>query len=324
MIPSPTASTTSTPRYYPFSAIVGQEKMKRALLINLIDPSLGGVLILGEKGTAKSTIVRALSQLLEGLSVVELPIGTTEDKLIGSIDVEQALATGELSFAPGILARAHGQILYVDEVNLLEDYLVDILLDVAAMGVNHVEREGISHSHPARFTLVGTMNPEEGDLRPQLLDRFALSVEVHGERSVAARSQVLQRRLSFEQDPEAFYRDYATQEAELAQCIRQARQLLPEVSYSEPLVELIARLGIELQVDGHRADIMLLKAARATAALEGARELTAEHVYEAAELVLPHRLRRLPFEERYFSAADIRQLCTRLLAEAQGQPELVR
>ena len=224
--------------------------MKRALLLNLVDPSLGGVLILGEKGTAKSTIVRALSQLLEGLSVVELPIATTEDKLVGSIDVEHALATGELRFAPGIFARAHGQILYVDEVNLLEDYLVDILLDVAAMGVNHIEREGISHSHPARFTLVGTMNPEEGHLRPQLLDRFALSVEVRGERSVSARREVLQRRLDYERDPEAFCARYREEEEQLGERLRQARLRLPQLRYAEPLVELVARLGIELQVDG--------------------------------------------------------------------------
>lgn len=314
---SPTPSGSSTqPRYFPFSAIVGQEKMKRALLLNLVDPSLGGVLILGEKGTAKSTIVRALSQLLEGLSVVELPIATTEDKLVGSIDVEHALATGELRFAPGILARAHGQILYVDEVNLLEDYLVDILLDVAAMGVNHIEREGISHSHPARFTLVGTMNPEEGHLRPQLLDRFALSVEVRGERSVAARREVLQRRLDYERDPEAFCARYREEEEQLGERLRQARLRLPQLRYAEPLVELVARLGIELQVDGHRSDIMLLKAALATAALEGVEELSPEHVYTAAELVLPHRLRRLPFEERYFAAEDIRQLCERLFTES--------
>ncbi len=314
---SPTPSGSSTqPRYFPFSAIVGQEKMKRALLLNLVDPSLGGVLILGEKGTAKSTIVRALSQLLEGLSVVELPIATTEDKLVGSIDVEHALATGELRFAPGILARAHGQILYVDEVNLLEDYLVDILLDVAAMGVNHIEREGISHSHPARFTLVGTMNPEEGHLRPQLLDRFALSVEVRGERSVAARREVLQRRLDYERDPEAFCARYREEEEQLGERLRQARLRLPQLRYAEPLVELGARLGIELQVDGHRSDIMLLKAALATAALEGVEELSPEHVYTAAELVLPHRLRRLPFEERYFAAEDIRQLCERLFTES--------
>ena len=312
---TPPGSSTQ-PRYFPFSAIVGQEKMKRALLLNLVDPSLGGVLILGEKGTAKSTIVRALSQLLEGLSVVELPIATTEDKLVGSIDVEHALATGELRFAPGILARAHGQILYVDEVNLLEDYLVDILLDVAAMGVNHIEREGISHTHPARFTLVGTMNPEEGHLRPQLLDRFALSVEVRGERSVAARREVLQRRLDYERDPEAFCARYREEEEQLGERLRQARLRLPQLRYAEPLVELVARLGIELQVDGHRSDIMLLKAALATAALEGAEELSPEHVYTAAELVLPHRLRRLPFEERYFAAEDIRQLCERLFAES--------
>lgn len=303
------------PYYFPFSAIVGQEKMKRALLLNLIDPTLGGVLILGEKGTAKSTIVRALSQLLEGLSVIELPIATTEDKLVGSIDVEHALSTGELRFSPGILARAHKQILYVDEVNLLEDYLVDILLDVAAMGVNHIEREGISHSHPARFTLIGTMNPEEGSLRPQLLDRFALSVEVCGERNVSARCEVLQRRLDYERDPQSFCARYREEDEALAGRVRQARSLLPQLRYTEPLLELIARLGIELEVDGHRSDIMLLKAALATAALEGATELSVEHVYTAAELVLPHRLRRLPFEERYFAAEDIRQLCERLFEE---------
>lgn len=225
-----TASVDSIthPYYFPFSAIVGQEKMKRALLLNLIDPTLGGVLILGEKGTAKSTIVRALSQLLEGLSVIELPIATTEDKLVGSIDVEHALSTGELRFSPGILARAHKQILYVDEVNLLEDYLVDILLDVAAMGVNHIEREGISHSHPARFTLIGTMNPEEGSLRPQLLDRFALSVEVCGERNVSARCEVLQRRLDYERDPQSFCARYREEDEALAGRVRQARSLLPQ------------------------------------------------------------------------------------------------
>ena len=183
------------------------------------------------------------------------------------------------------------------------------------MGVNHIEREGISHSHPARFTLIGTMNPEEGSLRPQLLDRFALSVEVCGERNVSARCEVLQRRLDYERDPQSFCARYREEDEALAGRVCQARSLLPQLRYTEPLLELIARLGIELEVDGHRSDIMLLKAALATAALEGATELSVEHVYTAAELVLPHRLRRLPFEERYFAAEDIRQLCERLFEE---------
>lgn len=308
-------STSTVPIYFPFSAIVGQEKMKRALLLNVVDPSLGGVLILGEKGTAKSTIVRALSTLQAGMTVVELPIATTEDKLIGSIDIEHAISTGEVCFSPGILARSHGNILYVDEVNLLEDYLVDVLLDVAAMGVNHIEREGISYAHPARFTLVGTMNPEEGDLRPQLLDRFALSVEVRGERSVEARSEVLKRRLAFERDPKGFVESYGEEEERLRRILQVARELLPRIVYSDVLVEVIARIGIELQVDGHRADITLLKAALATAALEGSETLTSSHIYSAAELVLPHRLRRMPFEQAYFSADDLRLLCERLIPD---------
>lgn len=279
--------------------------MKRALILNLIDPSIGGVLILGEKGTAKSTSVRSLSSLHGGLSVVELPIGTTEDKLVGSIDIEHALSTGELRFSPGILARAHKNILYIDEINLLEDYLVDILLDVAAMGVNHIEREGISHQHEARFTLVGTMNPEEGELRPQLLDRFGLSVEVYGERTIETRTQVLQRRLAYERDPQKFVEGFAQEEEALRERIAKAQQLLHTIEYSDALVALIARIGIELQVEGHRADITLLKTALATAALEGATDLREEHIYSAAELVLPHRLRRLPFERSYFSATEL-------------------
>ena len=307
--------TSTVPIYFPFSAIVGQEKMKRALLLNVVDPSLGGVLILGEKGTAKSTIVRALSTLQSGMTVVELPIATTEDKLIGSIDIEHAISTGEVCFSPGILARSHGNILYVDEVNLLEDYLVDILLDVAAMGVNHIEREGISYAHPARFTLVGTMNPEEGDLRPQLLDRFALSVEVRGERSVEARSEVLKRRLAFERDPKGFVETYREGDESLRRDLMSARELLPRIVYSDTLVEVIARIGIELQVDGHRADIILLKTALATAALEGSDTLAPRHIYSASELVLPHRLRRLPFDQPYFSAEELRVFCERLIPE---------
>lgn len=298
---------------YPFSAVVGQEKMKRALLLNLIDPSLGGVLILGEKGTAKSTIVRALSTLVEGMRVVELPIASTEDKLIGSVDIEHALKTGEVRFDPGILYHAHGNLLYVDEINLLEDHLVDALLDVAAMGINHIEREGVSYSHPARFALVGTMNPEEGDLRPQLLDRFAMSVEVSGERDLVLRAEILRRRLEYERDPSAFVHRYDEEERQLSEAILLARSLLPSVAYSDEVLELIARMSIALEVDGHRADIMLLKASLALAAYEGQRAVTPEHVYEAAELVLPHRLRRLPFDTAYFSAEQIRQFCAQFV-----------
>lgn len=298
---------------YPFSAVVGQEKMKRALLLNLIDPSLGGVLILGEKGTAKSTIVRALSTLVEGMRVVELPIASTEDKLIGSVDIEHALKTGEVRFDPGILYHAHGNLLYVDEINLLEDHLVDALLDVAAMGINHIEREGVSYSHPARFALVGTMNPEEGDLRPQLLDRFAMSVEVSGERDLVLRAEILRRRLEYERDPSAFVHRYDEEEHQLSEAILLARSLLPSVAYSDEVLELIARMSIALEVDGHRADIMLLKASLALAAYEGQRAVTPEHVYEAAELVLPHRLRRLPFDTAYFSAEQIRQFCAQFV-----------
>lgn len=181
---------------FPFTAIVGQEKMKKALLLNLINPKIGGVLIKGEKGTAKSTIVRALAQLLPDLQVVELPLGATEDKVVGTLDIEHAIKHGEKKFEPGILAKAHKNILYVDEINLLDDHLVDILLDVAAMGVNTVEREGISHSHHSNFILVGTMNPEEGDLRPQLLDRFGLTIEVSGEADIETRVDVIRRRLA--------------------------------------------------------------------------------------------------------------------------------
>lgn len=298
---------------YPFSAVVGQEKMKRALLLNLIDPSLGGVLILGEKGTAKSTIVRALSTLVEGMRVVELPIASTEDKLIGSVDIEHALKTGEVRFDPGILYHAHGNLLYVDEINLLEDHLVDALLDVAAMGINHIEREGVSYSHSARFALVGTMNPEEGDLRPQLLDRFAMSVEVSGERDLVLRAEILRRRLEYERDPSAFVHRYDEEEHQLSEAILLARCLLPSVAYSDEVLELIARMSIALEVDGHRADIMLLKASLALAAYEGQRAVTPEHVYEAAELVLPHRLRRLPFDTAYFSAEQIRQFCAQFV-----------
>ena len=221
---------------YPFTAIVGQDEMKLALLLNAINPSIGGVLIEGEKGTAKSTAVRALPSLLppmetgtDAMTVVELPINATEDRVVGSINLEKALQEGVKAFEPGILHAAHQNILYVDEVNLLDDHIVDILLDVAAMGVNTVEREGVSHSHPSRFILVGTMNPEEGDLRPQLLDRFGLSVMVYGEQDPAQRMEVIKRRLAFGDDPEAFIASYEESEQALHERLLQAR------NYCQPL-----------------------------------------------------------------------------------------
>lgn len=316
---------------YPFSALVGQEKLKTALLLNLVEPRLGGVLIQGEKGTAKSTAVRGLAELMDEVEVaegcpfhcrmdgealcdecrssparravpyrrrvVELPVSATEDRVVGTLDLERALKEGVRAFEPGLLAQANGNILYVDEINLLEDHIVDVLLDSAAMGVNTVEREGISYSHPARFILVGTMNPEEGDLRPQLLDRFGLMVEVHGEQEAEARKEVVRRRLAFEENPAAFCARWAPEQEALRRRIGSAQALLPQVSLPEPLFDTVARVCTALQVDGHRADITMLKTARALAALDGRQEAAEGDLRQAAELALPHRLRRAPFEQ---------------------------
>ncbi len=292
---------------FPFTAIAGQEAMKKALLLNLINPKIGGVLIQGEKGTAKSTIVRALAQLQAGMEVVDLPIGASEDKVIGSLDIEHAIQKGEKQFEPGILAKAHRNILYVDEINLLEDHIVDILLDVAAMGVNTVEREGISHSHPSEFILVGTMNPEEGDIRPQLLDRFGLTIEVRGETDLATRVEILKRRLAFEQNPQAFCQEYSKEEHQLTQNIEKARKLLPMVKCPNHLYELIAKISVAIGVDGHRADLVMLKTAITLAAFYHREEVTNEDIYEAATLALPHRMKRLPFENREFSAEELQK-----------------
>ncbi len=281
--------------------------MKKALLLNLINPKIGGVLIQGEKGTAKSTIVRALAQLQAGMEVVDLPIGASEDKVIGSLDIEHAIQKGEKQFEPGILAKAHKNILYVDEINLLEDHIVDILLDVAAMGVNTVERESISHSHPSEFILVGTMNPEEGDIRPQLLDRFGLTIEVRGENDLATRVEILKRRLAFEQNPQAFCQEYSKEEQQLTQNIEEARELLPAVKCPNHLYELIAKISVAIGVDGHRADLVMLKTAMTLAAFYHREEVTNEDIYEAATLALPHRMKRLPFENREFSAEELQK-----------------
>lgn len=315
---------------YPFSAIVGQENMKLALILNLINPALGGVLIRGEKGTAKSTAVRGLCRLLEEVMVVrgcafhcrphvqplcddcaskesyetvpytrrvvELPISATEDRVVGALNIEQAIKKGEKVFEPGILAEANGNILYVDEINLLDDHIVDILLDSAAMGVNTVEREGVSYTHPSRFVLIGTMNPEEGDLRPQLLDRFGLVVEIRGEQEIEKRSELIRRRMEFERNPEEFARFWSKEDAVLKEKIVQAQSLLPFVKIAEDCYRDAAKIGAALHVDGHRADITLLKTASTMAAFAGEKSVTRKHILDAAKLALPHRMRRLPFD----------------------------
>ncbi|MEG0970723.1 MAG: AAA family ATPase, partial [Acidaminococcaceae bacterium] len=318
---------------YPFTAIVGQEDMKLSLILNVINPSLGGVLIKGEKGTAKSTAVRALAELLPALlsvegckfhcdplepnllcencskkyqngtlvtnnvgkmKVVELPVSATEDRVVGTLDIEHAIKHGEKKFEAGILAQANRNILYVDEINLLDDHVVDVLLDAAAMGINTVEREGISYSHPAKFVLVGTMNPEEGDIRPQLLDRFGLSVVVTGEHEHEKRVEVIKRRLAYEEDADKFIASYAAEQEVLSARIMQARQILTTVSISDQLLAAVATVAIELGVDGHRADITVIKAALTLAAFAGRTEVILEDIKNAAKLVLPHRMRRRP------------------------------
>lgn len=298
---------TGTHRY-PFTAIVGQEKMKLALLLNVMNPKLGGVLISGEKGTAKSTAVRALADLLPDLQVVNLPVSATEDRVVGSLDIEHAIKHGEKKFEPGLLAKADGHILYVDEINLLEDHLVDVLLDAAAMGSNTVEREGVSHSHSARFVLIGTMNPEEGDLRPQLLDRFALSVDVSGEDDVHQRMEVIRRRLQFEADPRSFCEAYETDQQALAAQIHKARAVLGEVKLSSEILSLAAQLSIQLDIQSHRADIMMIKTAMTIAALHDRTSIEVADMQQAASLVLPHRMRQTPFEDSGFRGVHVERM----------------
>lgn len=318
---------------YPFTAIIGQEKMKKGLILNAINPRLGGILIRGEKGTAKSTAVRALAALLpeievvlgcpyncdpqdlahlcefcrarlkagrqlkkttDQVKVIDLPVSATEDRVVGSLDFEYAIKCGKPRFEPGILAKANRGIIYIDEVNLLDDHIVDILLDVAAMGINVVEREGISYSHPAEFILVGTMNPEEGELRPQLTDRFGLCVQVEGVMDPKERVEIAKRREAFDADPRGFIARWAAEEQQLRERIVSARQRLSMVNISTEMIELIARLSLEALVAGHRADITMASAARTIAAWYGRTEVTEQDVYEVAELVLSHRMREAP------------------------------
>jgi len=317
---------------YPFSALVGQEKMKTALILSVINPALGGVLIRGEKGTAKSTAVRALAALLpeqeiiEGCQfacapdekdywceacrsrtefsvrrrrrpLVELPIGATEDRLLGSINMEEALSKGQSKFEPGLLAEANRGLLYVDEVNLLDDHLVDSLLDAAAMGRNFVEREGVSVNHPARFTLIGTMNPEEGELRPQLLDRFGLCVEVKGLDEADLRQQVIRRRLDYENNRAVFVDCFKPAEEQLGLDIDRAMNRLPQVRLNEETIDQAVKICLTLGVDGHRGDLTVAKTALTLAAWKGKGSPDQEDVLEAAELALPHRMRRKPFQD---------------------------
>lgn len=289
-------------RPYPFSAIVGHDQLRLALLLCAVRPEIGGALIRGEKGTAKSTAVRGLAALLSAATgsdsgLVEMPLGATEDRVIGSLDLQRVLRDGEHAFSPGLLARAHGGVLYVDEVNLLHDHLVDVLLDAAAMGRVHIERDGISHSHEARFVLIGTMNPEEGELRPQLLDRFGLTVDVRASRDVDVRVQVIRQRMAYEADPDGFAERYAAADAELALRIAAARAVVDDVVLPDNELRRIAALCAAFDVDGMRADLVVARTAVAHAAWRGARTVEEQDIRVAAELALPHRRRRDPFDD---------------------------
>ena len=305
--------------HYPFSAIVGHDRLRLALVLCAVRPEIGGVLIRGEKGTAKSTAVRALAAVLAQADansrLVELPIGATEDRVIGSLDLKKVLADGEHAFAPGLLARADGGVLYVDEVNLLPDHLVDVLLDAAAMGRVHVERDGVSHSYESRFVLVGTMNPEEGELRPQLLDRFGLTVDVAASRDVAVRTEVIRRRLAFESDPQGFAAQWAQADADLAHRIAEARRLIAHVVLDDAELNRIAAVCAAFDVDGMRADLVVARTAIAHAAWRGAVAVTAEDVRVAAELALPHRRRRDPFDDPGLDPAELDE------ALSAGEPD---
>lgn len=344
------------PTIFPFSAIVGQERMRRALILNAVDSRIGGVLIRGERGTAKSTMARALAALLPNVKAVQdcrfgcdpdnshnrctecveragsngnklpaierktpfinLPVSATEDRVVGTLDIEQAIQKGERHFEAGVLASANRGLLYIDEVNLLDDHVVDVLLDSAAMGVNSVEREGISFSHPARFILVGTMNPEEGDLRPQLLDRFALSVDIIGIRDARDRVLIMERNLAFENDSEKFREEWLSKEKELAEKIVKARKIVDKVTYSSRDLLSIAALTASLNVDGHRADLVILKAARAQAAFEDRKAIDDHDIALAAELALPHRIKRTPFQQAEMSTEQLQERIEQLAGQS--------
>ncbi|OBH65813.1 hypothetical protein A5684_06840 [Mycobacterium intracellulare] len=313
-------------RPYPFSAIVGHDQLRLALLLCAVRPEIGGALIRGEKGTAKSTAVRGLAALLSAATgsdsgLVEMPLGATEDRVIGSLDLQRVLRDGEHAFSPGLLARAHGGVLYVDEVNLLHDHLVDVLLDAAAMGRVHIERDGISHSHEARFVLIGTMNPEEGELRPQLLDRFGLTVDVHASRDVDVRVQVIRQRMAYEADPDGFAERYAAADAELARRIAAARALVDEVVLPDNELRRIAALCAAFDVDGMRADLVVARTAVAHAAWRGAPTVEEQDIRVAAELALPHRRRRDPFDDPGIDRDQLDEALARAGSEPDPEPD---
>ena len=324
---------------YPFTAIVGQDDMKLALAIAAVDPGIGGVLVFGERGTGKSTTIRALAQLLPKITavkdcpyqcspdasvknrcpkcqditkskthkipipVVDLPLGATEDRVLGALDIEKAIHNGEKAFQPGLLAAANRGFLYIDEVNLLEDHIVDALLDVAASGTNVVEREGLSIRHPARFVLVGSGNPEEGELRPQLLDRFGLSLDVRTPRDIPTRVEIIKMRDAFDLDPEGFSKRFSRKEGALRRKIDAAREVVETVDIPAEVLEKAAELCLALGTDGLRGELTLIRSARALAALEGENTASLEHLKHVALFVLRHRLRRDPMDE---SSADAR------------------
>ena len=282
---------TDTP-HFPLSAVVGAEDLKLALCLTAIDPKIGGVLIEGPRGMAKSTLARGLADVLASGQFVTLPLGATEERLVGTLDLDAALGQGKAQFSPGVLAKADGGVLYVDEVNLLADHLVDVLLDVAASGVNVVERDGISHRHPARFVLIGTMNPEEGELRPQLLDRFGLNVAMSGQPAPAERGEIIRRRLDFDADPHGFCAHWrASQEALRARC-QHARELLGAIALDDASLTIITERCFAAGVDGLRADLVWLRAARAHAAWRGAVSIEVQDIDAVAECALRHRRRQ--------------------------------
>jgi Mg-chelatase subunit ChlI len=347
---------------YPFSAIIGQERMKTALLLNAVDPSIGGVLISGHKGTGKSTAVRSLVQVLpkidmisdcpyhcridhtdtmcddciqrlengeslkckqSSMPLIELPLSATEDRVVGTLHVEYALKTGQRRYEPGLLAAANRGILYVDEVNLLDDHLVDILLDAAASGINIVEREGISVIHPARFMLIGTMNPEEGELRPQFLDRFGLSVTVTGLSTMEMRQAIVRQRIAFDRNPKGFIEKWAAMENLLREQVEQARKKLPAIQFSNRMVKLAVQLSLELEIQGHRSDIAILKTARALAALLEDDAIVKDHIIEAARYVLPHRMTHIPLATPEMIQEKLQNALSRIFDQAAGTKDEV-
>ncbi len=343
--------TDSNHIVFPFVRVVGQTEMKKALLLNAVDPGIGGVLIKGNKGTAKSTTVRSMPQFLPPHSVVkgcrfgcdpeqprkmcpecrekyankskiesaeapttvvELPLNATEDRVAGTLDLEHVLETGKRVFEPGILAAANGNILYVDEINLLDDHIVDLLLDSAAMGMNYVEREGISFSHPANFILVGTMNPEEGDLRPQLLDRFGLSVDVKEEFFLESRKEVIRRRLAFEANPEGYLDGCRADLEELRDRVAGAKELVKKIPLEDEAITMAAKLSAHFKMEGHRADLALMRAARANAALDGRMKISKEDFLDVAQMVLSHRIKKKAFEKTSLDMSEVRSCLSKM------------